>query len=154
MAASCRNSPVSAIVNWPTLELPAATSTVSQGGNSASRPSSDHRHSHSLTAPGDAEGCASYYGAKMPSLVDTKLQKLGNQLSGRLSMPGDDGYVAATAIWAKLSGAMPRAVVHCRTVRDVNQPFALCVIATFHYQCVAVATTGLVARSATGSLLT
>jgi hypothetical protein len=35
-------------------------------------------------------------------------------------MPGDDGYVAATAIWAKPSGAMPRAVVHCRTVQDVQ----------------------------------
>src|SRR5215475_16020388 len=35
-------------------------------------------------------------------------------------MPGDDGYVAATALWAKPSGAMPRAVVHCRTVQDVQ----------------------------------
>jgi len=59
-------------------------------------------------------------GQKMPDLIDTKLQKLGNQLSGRLSMPGDDRYVAATAIWAKPSGAMPRAVVHCRTVQDVQ----------------------------------
>jgi hypothetical protein len=90
----------------------------------------------------------------MPDLIEIKLQKLGNQLSGRLSMPADDRYAVATAIWAKPSGAMPRAVVHCRTVRDVNQPFALCVIATFHYQCVAVATTGLVARCATESLLT
>ena len=56
----------------------------------------------------------------MPDLIDTKLQKLGNQLSGLLSMPGDDRYVAATAIWAKPSGAMPRAVVHCRTVQDVQ----------------------------------
>ena len=59
-------------------------------------------------------------GQKMPDLIDTKLQKLGNQLAGRLSMPGDDRYVAATAIWAKPSGTMPRAVVHCRTVQDVQ----------------------------------
>src|SRR6516225_2562913 len=59
-------------------------------------------------------------GQKMPDLIDTKLQKLGNQLSGRLSMPGDDRYVAATAIWAKPVGHLPRAVVHCRTVEDVQ----------------------------------
>ena len=35
-------------------------------------------------------------------------------------MPGDDGYVAATAIWAKPSGTMPCAVVHCRTVQEVQ----------------------------------
>src|SRR5262249_44852839 len=31
-------------------------------------------------------------GQKMPDLIDTKLRKLGNQLSGRLSMPGDNRY--------------------------------------------------------------
>jgi len=56
----------------------------------------------------------------MTNLIETIFQKLGNQLPGRLSMPGDDRYVAATAIWAKPSGAMPRAVVHCRTVQDVQ----------------------------------
>jgi FAD/FMN-containing dehydrogenase len=56
----------------------------------------------------------------MPDLIAARLQKLGNQLPRRLSMPGDDGYVAATAIWAKPSGAMPRAVVHCRTAQDVQ----------------------------------
>src|SRR5215813_5964648 len=56
----------------------------------------------------------------MTDLIETIFQKLGNQLPGRLSMPGDDRYVAATAIWAKPSGAMPRAVVHCRTVQDVQ----------------------------------
>ena len=35
-------------------------------------------------------------------------------------MPGDDGYVAATAIWAKRSGTMPCGVVHCRTVQEVQ----------------------------------
>jgi FAD/FMN-containing dehydrogenase len=56
----------------------------------------------------------------MPDLIETKLQKLGNQLLGRLSIPGDDRYAVATAIWAKPSGAMPRAVVHCRTVQEVR----------------------------------
>jgi len=56
----------------------------------------------------------------MPDLNEARLSKLGNQLSGRLSMPGDDGYVAATAIWAKRSGTMPCAVVHCRTVQKVQ----------------------------------
>jgi hypothetical protein len=106
-------------VNWPTLELPAATSTVSQG---AIPPvTGDPRHSHSLTAAGDAEGCAlSLRGKKMPDPIDTKLQKLGNELSGRLSVPGDGRHAVATAIWAKPFGAMPRAVVHCRTVQDVQ----------------------------------
>src|SRR5215831_14472036 len=56
----------------------------------------------------------------MTDLIETKLHKAGNQLPGRLSMPGDDRYLAATAIWAKPSGTMPRAVVHCRTVQDVQ----------------------------------
>ena len=34
----------------------------------------------------------------MPDLIDTKLQQLGNQLSGRLSMPGDNRYAVATAV--------------------------------------------------------
>ena len=62
-------------------------------------------------------GCR--YVAKMTDL-ETRLYKLGNQLSGRMSMPGDDCFAAATAIWSKPSGAMPRAVVHCRTVQDVQ----------------------------------
>ena len=35
-------------------------------------------------------------------------------------MPGDDRYGAATAIWPKPVGRMPRAVVHCRTAEDVQ----------------------------------
>ena len=45
---------------------------------------------------------------------------LDQRLSGRLSRPGDDGYAAATAIWAKPVGPMPRAVAHCRTAQDVQ----------------------------------
>jgi hypothetical protein len=41
-------------------------------------------------------------------------------LPGRVSLPGEDGYAAATAIWAKPVGPMPRAVVHCRTTDDVQ----------------------------------
>src|SRR5260370_18124012 len=35
-------------------------------------------------------------------------------------MPGDDRYAAATAIWAKPVGRVPRAIVHCRTSEDVQ----------------------------------
>ena len=90
----------------------------------------------------------------MPDLNEARLSKLGNQLSGRLSMPGDDGYVAATAIWAKRSGTMPCAVVHCRRVQDVQSAIRAVRDATFHCQCVVVAMTGLVARYAAGLLLT
>ena len=35
-------------------------------------------------------------------------------------MPGADGYAAATAIWAKPVGGMPRAVAHCLNAEDVQ----------------------------------
>jgi hypothetical protein len=35
------------------------------------------------------------------TLIGRTLNRLGQQLRGRLSLPGDDRYVAATAIWAK-----------------------------------------------------
>jgi hypothetical protein len=44
----------------------------------------------------------------------------GEALPRCLSMPGDEGYVQATAIWAMPTGGMPRAVVHCRTAKDVQ----------------------------------
>jgi FAD/FMN-containing dehydrogenase len=56
----------------------------------------------------------------MTDLIGRTLNRLGQQLRGRLSMPGDDGYAAATAIWAKPIGRVPRAVVHCRTSEDVR----------------------------------
>jgi FAD/FMN-containing dehydrogenase len=56
----------------------------------------------------------------MTDLVGRALNQLGQQLRGRLSMPGDDGYDAATAIWAKPVGRVPRAVVHCRSAEDVQ----------------------------------
>jgi hypothetical protein len=53
-------------------------------------------------------------------MIGTALRRLGEQLPGDLSMPGSDRYAAATAIWAKPVGPMPRAVVHCRTAMDVQ----------------------------------
>jgi FAD/FMN-containing dehydrogenase len=45
---------------------------------------------------------------------------LKQQLPGRVSIPGEDGYAAATSIWAKPVGVTPRAVAHCRTVEHVQ----------------------------------
>jgi hypothetical protein len=51
-----------------------------------------------------------------PSLrcVPRMLDRLAARLPGQVSMPGDDGYAAATAIWSKPAGRMPDAVVHCQ----------------------------------------
>jgi FAD/FMN-containing dehydrogenase len=56
----------------------------------------------------------------MSDLIGRTLNRLGQDLRGRLSMPGDDRYAGASAIWAKPVGRMPRAVVHCRTPEDVQ----------------------------------
>jgi FAD/FMN-containing dehydrogenase len=56
----------------------------------------------------------------MSDLSDRTIRRLGEQLRGRLSMPGDERYAAATAIWAKPVGRMPRAIAHCRTLEDVQ----------------------------------
>jgi FAD/FMN-containing dehydrogenase len=56
----------------------------------------------------------------MSDQIERTLRSLGGQLPGRVSLPGEDGYAAATAIWAKPVGPMPRAVVHCRTTEDVQ----------------------------------
>jgi hypothetical protein len=47
----------------------------------------------------------------MTDMIERTLYRLGEQLPGCLSKPGDDRYAAATAIWAKPAGRMPRAVV-------------------------------------------
>jgi FAD/FMN-containing dehydrogenase len=52
--------------------------------------------------------------------VARTLSGLNEQLRGRLSMPGEARYVAATAIWARPFVGMPRAVAHCRTAEDVQ----------------------------------
>ena len=56
----------------------------------------------------------------MTDPIESTFQRLNEELSGRLSMPGDERYAVATAIWVKPVGLMPRAVVHCRTTEDVQ----------------------------------
>jgi FAD/FMN-containing dehydrogenase len=56
----------------------------------------------------------------MTDLMERTLALLEGQLSGLVSRPGDERYAAATGIWAKPVGRMPRAVVHCRTPKDVQ----------------------------------
>ena len=56
----------------------------------------------------------------MTDVIERTLCGLSDQLGNRASRPGDDGYVAATKIWAKPIGRMPRTVVHCRTLQDVQ----------------------------------
>src|SRR2546430_1565807 len=56
----------------------------------------------------------------MTDLIERTLHRLEQQRPGRVSRPGDDGYAATTAIWAKPVGDLPRAVVHCETPQDVQ----------------------------------
>jgi FAD binding domain/Berberine and berberine like len=56
----------------------------------------------------------------MTGLIERTLCRLEGQLPGRVSRPGDNRYIAATALWAKPIGRMPRAVAHCRTPQDVQ----------------------------------
>src|SRR5215471_2985358 len=56
----------------------------------------------------------------MPDQIERALRRLHAQLPRRVSLPGEHGYAAATAIWAKPVGPMPRAVVHCRTSEDLQ----------------------------------
>jgi FAD/FMN-containing dehydrogenase len=56
----------------------------------------------------------------MTGLIERTLCRLEGQLPGRISRPGDNRYIAATALWAKPIGRMPRAVVHSRTPQDVQ----------------------------------
>ena len=56
----------------------------------------------------------------MSDQIERALRRLHARLPRRVSLPGEHGYAAATAIWAKPVGPMPRAVVHCRTTEDVQ----------------------------------
>src|SRR5712675_198257 len=60
----------------------------------------------------------------MTELIESTLRVLNGQLPGRVSRPGDEQYAAATAIWAKPVGRMPRTVVHCRTLQDIQLAIA------------------------------
>jgi len=76
----------------------------------------------------------------MPDQIERTLRSLERQLPGRVSRPGKDGFAAATAIWAKPVGRMPRAVVHCQTTEDVQ--LSIDAIAVFHCRCGAAGTIG------------
>jgi FAD/FMN-containing dehydrogenase len=56
----------------------------------------------------------------MTNMIERTLYKLAVQLPGRVSRPGDDSYATAIGIWARPLGRMPRAIVNCRTVADVQ----------------------------------
>jgi FAD/FMN-containing dehydrogenase len=56
----------------------------------------------------------------MTDLITRTFYRLGKKLAGKLSLPGDEAYGAATAIWAKPTGALPRAIAHCETAADVQ----------------------------------
>jgi len=56
----------------------------------------------------------------MSDQIERTLRSFGGQLPRGVSLPGEDGYAAATAIWTKPVGPLPRAVVHCRTTEDVQ----------------------------------
>ena len=58
-------------------------------------------------------------------MIGQALRRPGEQRPGELSMSGSDRYAAATAIWAKPIGPMPRAVAHCRTAADVQAAIRL-----------------------------
>jgi FAD/FMN-containing dehydrogenase len=57
---------------------------------------------------------------QVTGLIERTFHRMAEQVSGHLSMPGDDRYTAAMAIWAKPVGRLPRAVLHCRTAQDVQ----------------------------------
>jgi FAD/FMN-containing dehydrogenase len=56
----------------------------------------------------------------MADLVGRTLDGLAARLPGQVSTPGDDGYAAATAIWSKPVGPLPRGVVRCQRADDVR----------------------------------
>jgi len=60
----------------------------------------------------------------MTDLIESTLRGLSGQLGRQVSKPGDDQYLAATDIWAKPIGRMPRTVVHCRTLQDIQLAIA------------------------------
>ena len=87
----------------------------------------------------------------MTGLIEGTLCRLEGQLPGRVSRPGDNRYNAATALWAKPIGRMPRAVVHCRTPQDVQLAILAARDSGFPCRYGAVDTIGPVAPYAMGS---
>ena len=60
----------------------------------------------------------------MTDLIENTLRRLRDQLPGRTSRPGDERYATATTIWAKPVGLIPRMVVHCQTIPDIQLALA------------------------------
>ena len=90
----------------------------------------------------------------MPDQIERTLRSLGGRLPGCVSLPAEDGYAAATAIWAKPVGPMPRAVVHCRTTDEVQLAIRAardCDLPLSVRGGAAAGTTGLAARCAPAS---
>jgi len=54
---------------------------------------------------------------EMTDVIERTFHRLGEQLPGRVSMPRDDRYAAATAIRAKPVGRPPSAVLLDRAAR-------------------------------------
>jgi hypothetical protein len=67
-----------------------------------------------------ARGSGTGEARTMTDVMARTLNRLGQQRRGRLLFPGDERSVAATAIWPKPVGGMPRAVVHCRIPEDLQ----------------------------------
>jgi FAD/FMN-containing dehydrogenase len=56
----------------------------------------------------------------MTDLILQSDSDIARQLRGLVSMPGQDGYLAATETWARQRDVRPHFVVHCRTAGDVQ----------------------------------
>lgn len=56
----------------------------------------------------------------MTNLIERTFPPARRAAARPLSMQGDERYAAATAIWAKPVGRLPRAIVPCRTPEDVQ----------------------------------
>jgi len=84
----------------------------------------------------------------MADLIESTFLWLDQQLSGRLSRPGEDGYTAATAIWAKPVGPMSRTAARRKTC---SRRSGLRATAIFRFRYEVAVTTGPVARCATAS---
>jgi FAD/FMN-containing dehydrogenase len=85
--------------------------------------------------------------------IHKTLDRLSDRLSCQVSTPGQVGYADATAIWSKTSRT-PRAVVHCRTVEDVQSAVRAARDCDLPCRCAAEATIGQVALCAMASLST
>jgi hypothetical protein len=57
----------------------------------------------------------------MTDLIRKNIPLFKEQLPGRVSRPGNDSYVAATAIWARRVGRALRAVVHCQHLKTSRE---------------------------------